>query len=116
MHELRNKDGNIFDQIPQNIPLEIFETLFKSDKILIERIVSAGHITRDNQWYDQEKDEWVILIQGNSTLEFEHGNNLELKSGDYFFIPRKTKHRVIFTSTSPPCIWLALHANISSEK
>ncbi|MFK7907206.1 MAG: cupin domain-containing protein [Chitinophagales bacterium] len=37
------------------------------------------------------------------------GEELQLKGGDSVFIEAGRKHRVIFTSKEPPCIWLAVH-------
>ncbi|MGB0931616.1 MAG: cupin domain-containing protein [Chitinophagales bacterium] len=92
---------------------EIFEALHQNDKkgVLIERIISAGQITPENEWYDQEKDEWVVLLQGKATLLFDEvgGELLSLKGGDSVFIEAKRKHRVVFTSKEPACIWLAVH-------
>jgi len=34
---------------------------------------------------------------------------LELGKGDYVLIPPMQKHRVVYTSQEPPCIWLAVH-------
>lgn len=48
--------------LPDNIHLpgtpEHFSPLLTSDRgLLVERIVSWGHVTPEGQWYDQEKDE-----------------------------------------------------------
>lgn len=101
--------NNIF-QLADKLPnQEIFEQIISNDKILIERIISTGQITPAGQWYDQEKDEWVILLQGEAILSYFDGSNITLKSGDYVFIPAHQKHRVEYTSIEPPCIWLAIH-------
>ncbi len=101
---------NIF-QLPTPSKEEIFETLLQKKSVLIERIISTGQITPENEWYDQEKDEWVVLLQGKATLLFDHkeGDTLQLEAGDFVFIEAKRKHRVIYTSSEPPCIWLAVH-------
>lgn len=113
------KNPNIFD-IPEDIKQEYFETLFKGDgEFKIERIVSTGQVTPENEWYDQEKDEFVILIQGESKLLFLDKNSsekiVEIKKGDNIFIKAHEKHRVIYTSSDPPCIWIAIHGNISKN-
>lgn len=100
--------GNIFSagNIPdKNLP-EFFEILHEKHGVKIERIISAGQIS-DN-WYDQEYDEWVILLSGNATLVFDT-NQVELESGDYVFIPAHCRHKVISTSVEPHCVWLAIH-------
>ncbi len=88
---------------------EIFETLCKGQHIHVERIISNGQTTPENKWYDAQKNEWVVLIQGKARLEMEGGNTIELSAGDYLLIPAGQKHRVAYTSDSPHCIWLAIH-------
>lgn len=101
--------NNIF-----NLPVltgneEIFEAILSTENILIERIISTGQVTPDGQWYDQDKDEWVILLQGEAELSYEDGSTIALKPGDYVFIQSHQKHRVEYTTVNPPCIWLAIH-------
>ena len=103
--------GNIYHLIPPHFSSEIFETIFQSNNIHIERIISTGQVTPENTWLFQEKDEWVILLQGNSSIEFEDGYCCDMKCGDYLFIPGNRKHRITFTSITPPCIWLAVHGS-----
>jgi cupin 2 domain-containing protein len=105
---------NILDLPSIRSPHELFETLVASDGILIERIISKGHTTPAGEWYDQEQDEWVLLLQGDAVLAYDDGSLAIVKTGDYLFIPAHKKHRVEFTSTEPPCIWLAVRANMQS--
>lgn len=101
---------NIFD-ISKIIPddVEVFENILSRDDIIIEKIISSGQKTPDKKWLQQDKDEWVILLQGSSELSFENERSVTLKSGDYIFIPSNLKHRVERTSSEPVCIWLAVH-------
>ncbi len=64
------------------------------------------------EWYNQDRDEWVILLQGDATLGYFDGSSIQLEAGDYVFIPAHQKHRVEYTSSEPPYIWLAVHANL----
>jgi len=104
---------NIFE-LPEKINTqeELFEALIKTPDILIERIISAGQVSPPDFWYDQEKDEWVVLLQGNAIIEYDNGEKTELFSGDYLFIPSHLRHRIIYTSANPVCIWLAIHGNL----
>lgn len=105
--------NNIFN-LPSSLPdKELFESIVSNDNILIERIISTGQTTPPGEWYDQSKDEWVILLQGEATLSYEDGSQIKLTPGDYLFIPAHFLHRVEYTSTSPPCIWLAVHGDMS---
>ncbi|MDJ0743526.1 MAG: cupin domain-containing protein [Xenococcaceae cyanobacterium MO_167.B27] len=104
---------NIFD-LPSSLPnKELFESIVSTDNILIERIISTGQTTPPEEWYDQAKDEWVILLQGEAILSYADGSQIKLTAGDYLFIPAHQKHRVEYTSSEPPCIWLAVHGNMS---
>lgn len=100
---------NIFDNIPRNAPEEIFETLLKSPAVRIERIVSSGQATPQNQWFDQTENEWILLLRGRAALRFEgETEDRVLESGDHLDIPAHLRHRVEWTSTDEPTIWLAV--------
>jgi cupin 2 domain-containing protein len=108
--------SNLF-KLPSPLPSEeLFESLLQGDNIRVERIVSGGQVTPPNQWYDQEQDEWVILLQGQATLTLvdAEATKIDIKAGDYLFIPAHQKHRVEFTSQEPPCVWLAIHGQLTS--
>ena len=75
--------------------------------LLVERIVSHGHVTPEGVWYDQERDEWVVVLEGEATLSYEDGSELSLRKGDHVFLPKYVRHRV--SRTSSPCVWLAVH-------
>ena len=76
----------------------------------LERIVSHGQSTPKGQWYDQEQDEWVILLKGSAGLSLEEGSEtIVLKPGDHLLLPARQKHRVEWTDEKVPTIWLALH-------
>lgn len=92
---------------------EVFETLFHGKNIRVERIISTGRTTPEDQWYNQDTDEWVVLLQGEARLSFENEEDVFLKKGDYVLIPARKKHKVSYTSTDPACIWLAIHGNIN---
>ncbi|HHB79994.1 MAG TPA: cupin domain-containing protein [Saprospiraceae bacterium] len=102
--------NNIYQKIPSEIPDEIFDTLLQTDQIRIERIVSKGHTTPTDQWYDQDTDEWVLVIRGAAQLEFDQNKPPEtLQKGDFMLIPAHQKHRVVWTLPDTPTIWLAIH-------
>lgn len=101
--------GNIYTQIPADLRNEVFEVLVQSGKVKIERILSKGHTSPDTGWYDQEQDEWVIVLKGNASISFEQGPVIDLEEGEYINIPAHKRHRVINTSVVPETIWLAVH-------
>lgn len=106
-----NPSGGNFFEIPQDLPknFELFQSIISKENLSIERIISTGQKTPDNQWLEQDKNEWVLLLQGESAISFEDGKKISLKSGDYLHISKNTKHRVESTSSDPFCIWLAVH-------
>ena len=100
---------NIYQQIPEALESEEFLRLAAGDNVEIERIVSKGHKSPDDGWYDQARSEWVILLKGAAQLEFEGDRRVELSAGDYVNIPAHCRHRVAWTSPSEHCVWLAVH-------
>ena len=104
---------NIYELTQGLNHLEIFEQIGSGKNIQIERIVSTGQTTTSGQWYDQELDEWVILLQGEAELAYADNTRIKLKAGNYLLIPAHTKHRIEYTSIEPPCIWLAVYGQFS---
>jgi cupin 2 domain-containing protein len=102
--------GNIFADIPERLDAELFETLAGNAACRLERIVSRGHSTPAGEWYDQEWDEWVVLLRGSATLRFAGDRQpVALSPGDYLLIPAHCRHRVEATSWDEDTVWLALH-------
>lgn len=102
--------SNIFADIPEKLPEELFQCILKQDGVRIERIVSKGHITPPEKCYDQAWDEWVMLLEGQASLFFDQEQKrVSLKAGDYVFIPAHTLHRVEWTAPDINTVWLAIH-------
>ena len=102
--------GNFYSNIPEHIPDEVFETLQETSNLKIERILSMGQTTPDGEWYDQERDEWVILLRRQARLKMEgEAELLHLKAGDYVHLPAHLRHRVEWTDPEEVCVWLAIH-------
>lgn len=107
---------NIFKNIPEQLPEEQIECLFKRNGIHFERILSKGHSTPTGQWYDQTDDEWVILLQGQAVILYEKDKQrIHLTAGDYLLIPAHTRHRVEWTPPDINTIWLAAHLHVTSH-
>ncbi len=100
--------GNLLDGIPGELPTELTELIVDGSALRIERIVSRGHVTPDAEWYDQEENEWVLLVSGGARLRFADGRVEELAPGDYMNIPAHTKHRVEWTRPDTDTVWLAV--------
>ena len=102
--------SNLYADLPTAMKDESFQEILSRPNLKIERIVSRGHCSPDDFWYDQEVDEWVLLVQGQAGLEFEgDSDTIELKPGDHLLIPAHRRHRVAWTSESEDTIWLAVH-------
>ncbi len=101
---------NIFSGIKNQTPDEILETIIQTHQFKIERIISHGQATAKGEWYDQVKNEWVIVLKGNAGLLFEGDDKMiTMKTGDYINIPAHKKHRVEWTDPEEDTIWLAIH-------
>ncbi|WP_038142312.1 cupin domain-containing protein [Vibrio nigripulchritudo] len=100
--------ANLFDNIPSQLPEEIFEDLVKTENIRIERILSKGQSSPESGWYDQEENEWVLVLSGYGVIEFEDGKSVTLQKGDYLNIPAYQKHKVAETSPNETTVWLAI--------
>ena len=101
---------NIFSDIQKHAPDEILENILQTDQFKIERITSRGHSTADGEWYDQDKNEWVMVLKGSAELLFEGDDKaVIMKTGDYINIPAHRKHRVEWTESNEETIWLAIH-------
>ncbi len=102
--------NNIYENIPESLPEELVEVMSGKDNVRIERILSRGHATPDNYWYDQEQIEYVILLKGEAGLLFEDRDDvLVLRPGDYVSIPAGVKHRVEWTARDEDTVWLAVY-------
>jgi len=103
------KCGNIYSKIPTIKDKEIFQTLLVNKRLKIERIISKGQTTKKGKWLKDARNEWVIMLKGKAKLKFRRDNRLvQLKTGDYIFIPANASHRVEWTSPLEKTIWLAV--------
>ncbi len=101
---------NIFDDIPSELDEELFTTIHNAKKIRIERIVSQGQCSPQGFWYDQNENEWLIVLEGKASIEFQSDHEpAELQPGSYLNIPAHVKHRLARTSQTQQTVWLAIH-------
>jgi cupin 2 domain-containing protein len=106
--------NNLFEGIPENAPEELFTDLLKADGVRIERIVSFGQSSPWGFWYDQEENEWVLLLEGSAMLEFDDGELVDLNPGDFVNIPAGRRHRVEKTRPKGRTVWLAVFYTASA--
>lgn len=101
---------NLFSDVPSPLPHELTECLLAAGCLRIERIVSHGHASPEGFWYDQEDNEWIVVLTGAARLRFEDDDvPLVMKPGDYINIPAHRRHRVEWTISDEPTIWLAMY-------
>lgn len=104
------KPNNIFSKLPYFMQDEISETLLKTKDFKLERIVSSGQATPPGKWYDQDTNEWVILLSGSAGLLMEGETDIcAMHPGDYIHIRAYQRHRVEWTDAKQKTVWLVLH-------
>ncbi len=101
---------NLFEDVPDFLAEEITDVLLKTENFRLERIVSQGQATPAGEWYDQEMDEWVLLLRGSAGLRFEGEPEVRvMRAGDALLIPAHARHRVEWTEAGAKTFWLAVH-------
>ena len=99
---------------PSAVPLagERFEELVSARGVRIEQILSSNDV--EPTVYDQDTDEWVVVLAGAATLDLLAGDtvveSVELLAGDWILLPAHTRHRV--SRVEPATSWLAVHTEI----
>ncbi|MDB5310514.1 MAG: Cupin domain protein [Gemmataceae bacterium] len=103
--------GNLYAGLPAAPgPAEVFEPLWRTPGLTVERIISHGHTTPPGEWYDQSAAEWVVVLAGAARLCIEgRADLLPLAPGGWVFLPAGLRHRVEWTDPDRDTIWLAVH-------
>jgi cupin 2 domain-containing protein len=103
--------GNVYEKLPDEAAdREITTFLLERPSLRIERIVSTGQATPGSEWYDQDTDEWVLLVAGSARLRVEgEDEDRQLVPGDWVLLPAQCRHRVTWTQRMPSTVWLAVH-------
>ena len=108
---------NLFQNIPDHLPEELVQVISESNNVRIERIVSKGHSSPDGFWYDQDRNEFVVLLKGKAGLLFEGEPEIVImEPGDYVEIKAHVKHRVEWTHPGKSTVWLAIHYSDEESK
>ncbi|MFK5880622.1 MAG: cupin domain-containing protein [Sulfurospirillum sp.] len=100
---------NFFNNIKPPKEGEIFEELYKNESVMIEKIISSNKQT--GKLYNQNYDEWVMLMDGEATLETE-GEQKVLKKGDFILIAKNSPHKVL--QAKEGTLWLCVHISMNS--
>lgn len=99
--------ANLFAPLPSAARGEVFTELLARPGARIERIVSGGQATPEDQPFVQDADEWVVVLAGSAAIRLEGHAEAALNPGDHLLIPGGTRHWV--TRTDTPTVWLAVH-------
>jgi cupin 2 domain-containing protein len=108
---LANLFGDLLGDRPESAPRppapESVQELLSTPGVRIERIVSFGHASPPDFWYDQDEREWVLLLTGAARVAFED-RTVALAPGDMLDIAAHERHRVEWTTPDEPTVWLAV--------
>jgi cupin 2 domain-containing protein len=98
--------GNVYEKLPDHaVDREISTLLLERPSLRIERIVSTGQATPEGEWYDEDTDEWVLLLAGSARLRMEgEDEDRDLVPGDWLLLPAHCRHRVTWTQSTPPTV------------
>ena len=101
--------ANVFDHSPGPSRDEEITELLSRKEARVERIVSTGQSTPVDAPYDQDHDEWVLLLRDAAGLWIDGEGERTLRPGDHLLIPAHRRHRVTWTAADEPTVWLAIH-------
>ncbi|RLA37563.1 MAG: cupin [Gammaproteobacteria bacterium] len=102
--------GSLYTDLPEPVAVEHFDELLTGEAFRLQRIVSTGQITPPGEWYDQDDDEWVVILQGAAEVRLaDEPQARRLTPGDWLLLPAGCRHRVEWTTDDGPTVWLALH-------
>jgi cupin 2 domain-containing protein len=79
--------------------------LARSACFTVEQILS-GRLAAP-QTYQQEHDEWVVVLEGGAVLEVD-GVTHDLTAGDWWLLLARTPHRLVHTE--PGTSWLVVRS------
>lgn len=101
--------ANLYAALPGAAATEAVDLLASAGAVRIERIVSHGHCSPPDFWYDQDEHEWVALLQGEARLRFADDDRVvRLHAGDHLTIAAHCRHRVEWTQPDVDTVWLAV--------
>jgi len=109
-----DRTGNVFADLPKvSVGTQVgeqFVQLLQRPGLRIERIVSTGQASPAGFWYDQDENEWILLLAGEAGLRFaDESTTRHLRAGDFINIAAHRRHRVEWTASGQVTIWLAVH-------
>lgn len=111
-----SQPANLFHPLPDATRAERFDDLLHMPSCRVERIVSHGQASPPGFWYDQDWDEWVLVLAGSAELRLQtEPAPIRLAVGDYLLIPAGVRHRVESTDPAGPTVWLVIHLSQAAD-
>jgi uncharacterized cupin superfamily protein len=83
---------------------EAERTLAATGRVVVKQVLSgqlAGPVD-----YRQDEDEWALVVEGSAVLQVA-GSQLELRVGDWVWLPAGIAHRLV--RTEPGTSWVTVH-------
>jgi cupin 2 domain-containing protein len=110
MDKAKTDGSNLFARVPEATPEEFVQVLVCTGGVKIERIVSRGHCSPPDFWYDQETCEFVTILKGSAGIRFRDTDEvLSLNPGDWLNIPAHVQHQLAWTDPLTDTVWLTVH-------
>jgi mannose-6-phosphate isomerase-like protein (cupin superfamily) len=103
------KVENLLAKLPAAKRAEAFTDLLSRPGVRLERIVSRGQATPEDEPMVQAQDEWVLLLEGAAGMRVEDSAEVSLGPGDHLLIEGGQRHWVTWTAKDRETVWLALH-------
>lgn len=101
--------ANLLKPLPSAKSAEVFTDLLTHASFRVERIVSHGQSTPEDQPMIQDQDEWVLLLAGAAGIRIKDSKVVSLSPGDHLLIAKGQPHWVAWTASDRPTVWLAIH-------
>lgn len=101
--------ASLFAKLPAAKRDEVFTELLSRPGLRLERIVSRGQATPEDSPMVQDRDEWVVLLQGAAGIRIADSAEVALAPGDHLLIAAGQPHWVTWTAKDRATVWLALH-------
>jgi cupin 2 domain-containing protein len=95
--------GKLEDRSAAPVTGETFLPLLTAGNVRIEQILSGA---TEAASYQQNHDEWVVVLCGGAGLEVGD-ETIDLGPGEWVLLPAGLAHRVV--RTDPATSWLAVH-------
>ncbi len=106
------KKESLLANLPTDLSQEFFKEIINTGYIRIEQIVSNGHTSPKLVWYDQDENEWVVVIKGAGELT----NEVTLPEADVMRFVRMDKKFIGKDATlAGPLRWICVYLEIEGD-